>query len=312
MDTNSNFGAIADHGIRGGIFAFLSMFVMSFGPIINKLAVSSIPPLAAAFVSLVFGSAFCALFSLLSREKILLPRNPWLLAVGLLNGIGVMCLFLAVSRLSPIMVGLLGRFYVVFSTVLGAVWLREKASPVEWGLIGVVVFSSFLLNFKGITAYSLLGVVLVLAQTLFFSASNALIKTRLGDCKPNDILFFNNAISALVVLPFVLLPAQGPSILPTVSLQGIAWIALSSFVANFLGIILFYKAVRHISFTEANVIRALGPVFTVLLSLPIFPQAMSLWNVIGAALMVTSVLLLALVKLPKGKMTSLLRSCARS
>lgn len=279
----------------GLFFSVASMVVMSLGPILNKFAVSTIPALTAAFLSLVFATLFSLIYSRFNRERLSFPNTGWMAIVGLLNGFAVICLFLAQSHLNPIMVGFMGRFYVVFTTLLSVFYLRERASQGEWVLMAIAVGSSFMLNFKGVGGSSSIGVLLILIQTFLFALVNMLVKTKLGGHHPNSVLFYNNLVSALVVS--VLLWSTG-NFAPISHLQvsGLGWLVLSSFVASFLGLLLFYKGIQHLRFSDANLIRALAPVSTALFSLPFFAIKMSALNLFGAGTMVLSIIGMTLLK----------------
>ncbi len=277
-----------------------SMIVMSIGPVLNKFAVSTIPALTAAFLSLVFATIFSFIYSQVIQERLRFPNMRWMAVIGLLNGIAVICLFQAQSNLNPIMVGFMGRFYVVFTTLLSVFYLRERANQGEWVLMAIAVGSSFLLNFKGVEGSSSLGIVLILLQTLLFAVVNLLVKTKLACHHPNSVLFFNNLVSTLVVA-VLLWSSRNFGGIGQLQIVGLGWIALSSFVASFLGLLLFYKGIQHLRFSEANLIRALAPISTALFSLPFFPIKMSGVNLLGAAIMVASVVGMSWLKFKSSK-----------
>lgn len=279
----------------GLILNVASMLVMSLGPILNKFAVLTIPALMAAFLSLVFATFFSLIYSRVNRERLSFPNTGWMGVIGLLNGVAVICLFQAQSNLNPIMIGFMGRFYVVFTTLLSVFCLRERASQGEWVLMAIAVGSSFMLNFKGVEGSSSIGILLILLQTFLFATVNMIVKTKLGGHHPNNVLFYNNLVSALVVSILLWFSGNFAS-LQQLQLGGLGWLALSSFVASFLGLLLFYKGIQHLRFSDANLIRALAPISTALFSLPFFPIKMSVVNLLGAGTMVAAVVGMSWIK----------------
>lgn len=54
--------------------------------------------------------------------------------------------------------------------------------------------------------------------------------------------------------------------------MGIGAVAVSAFCSGFLGLLLFYRGLKFISFRDANLIRALNPVFVRVL-ITLFPDS---------------------------------------
>ena len=71
--------------------------------------------------------------------------------------------------------------------------------------------------------------------------------------------------------------------------MGIGAVAVSAFCSGFLGLLLFYRGLKFISFRDANLIRALNPVFVLVYSLPFFRIQMTPAFILGGGLIILSI-----------------------
>lgn len=281
---------------KGILLNLSSVAIMSLTPVLNKLSLSTITPLQAGFLNAIF-SALITLFVIKVRKQKIpnLFKNKLVILLGLTNAIGILLQYVSVSLLDPVSVGLFGRFYIIFALLLSVVIMHEKISkydlmPIALTLIGTI----FITNFHG-SINSYIGVITAISYTFFFALTNMLAKKNLENIDSNTLLLYNQGISA-VFLGIVLLGANQVSFDLS---SGVAAIFGSAFASGFLGLYLFYEGLKYISFRDANLIRALNPVFVFIFSIPFFKVPMTTNFIIGGILIIISIIWLGLV--PKQK-----------
>lgn len=277
----------------GVILNFASIGLMAWGPVVNKFALGHIDSMTAALLSALFAAFFSYIYSKLSKNKISFPKGKIIFLISLFNGLGILSLFFAQRFLNPMVIGFMGRFYTVFTTLLSFLVLKEKVSKIEFGILSIAVMSTFLLNYKNVDSSPWLGLALILIQTLLFALVNLLVKIHMKNSDSNSILFYNNLMSAIVIGIFVLLNNSPIH----VDLKGVNWILISAFISNFLGLLFFYKGLHYIGFAEANLIRATSPILTAAYSCFFFPIQLSKINMMGAFVLVLSIFSLGYAKL---------------
>jgi drug/metabolite transporter (DMT)-like permease len=277
---------------KGLVLNVLSVTLMSLSPVLNKFSLERLSSAQAAF----FSSLFTILFSYanlrLRGHRLVFVRNRVLWLVGLLNAAGVICLFTSLELLSPVMVGFIGRFYIVFAILFSVFYLKEAPSRPQVLCIGAAIAGTFLFVGKELDISSLMGVATALLYTFFFAWTNVLVKVSVKNLDTSLIHFYSNSISSIFVLGYLL--ARGEVLLLRFDKVGLGLVCLSALLGNFLGLLLFFEGLKHIEFSKANLIRAMSPVLVAAFSWPFFPVEMSPMNLSGALLLLASVIGLTL------------------
>jgi len=277
---------------KGVILNILSVLIMSLSPLVNKLSLGYFEPMTAAFLNSLFASVFCFLYGSVIKEKIEFIKDKFIWIIGLTNAVGLICLFLSLNFLSPVTVGFLGRFYIIFAIMLAVVMLNEKFRKVDKILIITAVIGTFLFVEKGSELNSYLGIAFALLYTFLFALTNTLIKKKVSSYSSNSILFYNNALSSVFIAIFILVFGEFKT--PIIHFEGIFLLFLSAFLSGFLGLLLFYEGLKHIKFSSANLIRSTGPLVVAFYSWWFFPIELTIQNIIGAILLLGSVILVTI------------------
>lgn len=278
---------------KGYIFNFLSVLTMAVGPLLSKFGLLHISPFKAAIINTIAVISASYLWGLFSKNKVSFYFEKEIILLAIFNSLGVIFMFISMDLLSPVQVGFLGRFYTVFAVILSVLILGERMSKKEITFIIIAILGSFMFVNKGGGANStLLGSLFALLYTFFFALTNIYIKKTLSkDKSSNSILFTNNSITLIFVLIYAVL--IGDLFDGNYSHEGILFIILSSVLTGFLGTILLYEALKYLRFSIANVTRAFSPVLLAVISFPFFPIEITILNIIGAILLVVSILLLS-------------------
>lgn len=281
---------------RGMAVAIVSTLVNAITPLLTKFSLISLSPAVAGLCTSVLG----CLLAMLARARLdparRGPLRP-LIAPSMINSVGMVCLMYSLSVLSPVLLGLLGRLYVVFAVVLSVWILKEsvKRAEVVWtvvALVGGFVFMSRELSSVG----SMLGVVAAIGYTLAFALSNTLIRHVRGGAHFSEILITNYGVSTIVFAVMCgLEAASGREI--AIPVGGLLW-AIASTVLTFIALAGLYISVDLLSFRLSNIIRSSSPVVAVLVSWPFFPVALSWLNVAGGVALLVSVAFIAALHQP--------------
>lgn len=272
---------------RGVALNLASIFAMGLSPLINKYALGHISATKASLLNVVFAMLFCWLYAKVRRQPLKLSFQKEMWFVGLTNAAGLVCLYLALDLLSPVMLGLLGRFYLIFTILLSVLLLKEKITRPQYVVIGLAILGAFLFEAGGTELSNVLGMLAAFGYTFLFALTNMMVKIVVKDVDSNSILFSNNAISLVFVLAYVVLRGEADF---QAEWAGVGLVFLSSFLSAFLGLLLFYEALKYIDFSKASAIRSISPVLTVAICYPFFPVPLTATNIAGAVLVLGSAL----------------------
>lgn len=283
--------------VNKGIWLNLSsVAVMSLTPVLNKISMSTLTPLQASFLNALFSAVITYSVIKIKRQEIPnLFKNKLIILLGLTNAIGILLQYISVSLLDPVSVGLFGRFYIIFALLLSIIIMHEKVSkadfmPIILTLIGTILIT----NFHG-SMSSYFGIISAISYTFFFALTNMLAKKNIENVETNILLFYNQALSSLILGISLLISNQ---IIFNFK-SGIISIFGSAFMSGFLGLYLFYEGLKYISFRNANLIRSLNPVFVFLFSFPFFKVPMTPNFILGGALIIISIVWIGLTSRKK-------------
>ncbi|WZY00016.1 EamA family transporter [Bacillus sp. FSL W7-1360] len=277
----------------GHMYNAASIVFTAIGPLMSKFGVIHISPGKAALVNMLTVIVASFIWGLISRNKVVFYVAKDVMWMALFNAIGVIALFISISLLSPVMIGFLGRLYTIFAVILAVLILKERMTKKEVVFIAVALLGTFLFVGEGGGESALLiGVITAIIYTFFFALTNIYIKkTQTKDRNANAILFTNNVIALGFVLVYVLFTDD---LSTGFRWQGAFFIVLSSLFTGFVGTLLFFKALQYMRFSIANVTRAFSPVLLAVISFPFFPIAITAQNIVGAVILLGSIVLLAM------------------
>jgi drug/metabolite transporter (DMT)-like permease len=281
---------------KGLLINVVSVVCNSIAPIFNKFALVSLDAMEAAFWGTLLTTVLTLLFWSFKRFEISwrLARQLW--PIALCNALGVLCLYLALARLNPVTFGFMGRLYIVFTTALSVLILKETVARREWLLIVAAIVGAVLVGTKSASVGdSTTGVLFAIAYTFLFATSNMLVKQTLKSANPMSILFFNNVMALIVVT--VLFAVSG------LHFHQFNWEVAGfvggSAVFTFLALATLFVGFGHLSFRLANLIRATSPLLIAGFSWPFFPVHLNASNLSGGVLLVFSILGLGMLERAK-------------
>ena len=269
-----------------------SVAIMAVAPLLNKFALGTVAPSIAALIASGWALLFSGVLCIARKQSLALRRRDLpLFASGFASAVGTILLFESLARISPVLVGLIGRFYVVMSVLLAYFVLRERPAKSDWICGGLAIIGAAIFVPKG-GGGTMLGVGFAIAYTFLFALSNTLAKTNLSRCSAESQLYITTLVTVLTLCAYVGIRGVTTS----VPLRAVGLLAGSAFCGTFLGLWLFYQGLKYIDFYTANVIRTTSPVWVALFAWPFFPVPITWDFVVGSGLMLGSLLALGILK----------------
>lgn len=206
--------------------------------------------------------------------------------IGVLVAASTVIDYSAVKFIDPGTASLLGKSSIVFSLVLGVIWLRERLMPVELIGAGLALAGAFIISFQP-GDFLRLGSLMVLVSTFLYALHTAIVKRHGEGIEFGDFFLYRIASIAFFLLLFA--GARGQLVSPT----PISWLLV--FVAGTVDVVisrsLFYLSLRRMPMSIHTIILTLSPVVTIGWSLLLFGEAPSALGIIGGALIILGVLL---------------------
>lgn len=278
---------------KGIIYSILSIILMATSLVLTKISLFYTGIYQSALTSLSFSVLLSFLYLKVRHEKITLHENKKILLPGIINGIAIVAYYISIDILNPITNGFVGRTSVIFAIILSVVILKEKLFRTEIILMIITFIGLLLFIYKPqIEFRNILGILLCLLYSFLFSLSNLLVKMKVGKNPPEILLFYNNSCSLIIFLLFIIFKINSVKFI--LSVPGLLLSILAAFSGNFLSLFLYYKALKHMDYSKANIYRSFSPFFLVMISIPFFGLNLILVNIIGSLIMICSLVALSL------------------
>ena len=216
--------------------------------------------------------------------------NLWLfIALGLLISSSTTINYGAVEFIDPGIASVLAQTGTVWAVLFGLIWLKESLNPAQ--IYGAVfaVGGIFLVNFQA-GDYVQIGSLLVLLSSALYALHAALTKKFSEKIDLTNFFFARLIFSVTAILIFSTLNRS--LALP----QASAWpyILLAGTIDVAISRALYYIALRRLKLTVHTIILTLSPVISILLSAVLFDSKLSLQQMIGGAIVLAGVLIVAL------------------
>ncbi|NPA33144.1 MAG: EamA family transporter [Aquificae bacterium] len=137
---------------------------------------------------------------------------------------------------------------------------------------------------------NLKAVFFALLSAFIWGSAPVLFKLGLrGDVPPLVGIFIHNLTATLFALLGVLILRENPFAYP---LKQILTIALGGFVSGFLGLLVYYKALKFGQVSVVAPIASTSPLFSSLLAVLVLGESFSLMKLTGTLLIIAGVVIL--------------------
>lgn len=113
----------------------VSLVFSAMAKVLNKFSLISLSPVFGALMTSVFAGAFVVLLMQLQHKQARVLRDPWVIALGVTNGIGVIMQFVALSLISPVTVTLIAQIYLIYVFILAYLCLHEHLG--RWDYLAI-------------------------------------------------------------------------------------------------------------------------------------------------------------------------------
>nr|WP_319398613.1 DMT family transporter [uncultured Carboxylicivirga sp.] len=283
-------------GASYGIFLML-LSVIAFAIMATLVkSMTHVNTVITVFVRFSVGVGILSILALFRKIDLKFVRSPLLLLRGISGAVSVTLFYLAIVKIGMGKGSVYSYSYPVFATLLSAIVLKEKVSPVKWILIlsafvGIVLVS---LKFSGTNEGWSLGFYDVLAMcSAITNAISILIVKKLHGTDSSYAIFFAQSIVGFWIF---LIPANMPEITgPVTGSYILVLIGVFSAMAQLLNT----EGYRHVSIATGSPFHMLIPVVNVLIGVLVFNETFSALEIIGASLAVLSCLGIMLLNIKK-------------
>ena len=216
---------------------------------------------------------------------------PWILLLCAMAVFGNVTFNYAYHYLPNMVSVAVSISYVAFVFIMEMIMGREKFTKTR-GLIACLTFLGLLViavpGFSGGLNMTAFAVGLIAA--LQYSVQVILLNSKYLKEVPTEVILLTGIIPIMIFSSVRCLMAGEP-LLPSGALQWVSIICLGT-----IGVIvargLFYKSVRLIGATRASMIDSLEPLSSAVLGFVLLGQRLSVYTVLGSALMIVSIMLL--------------------
>lgn len=279
----------------------LTSLLWSGAFITGKISVQEFPPFALTFFRFLFALPFIFTILYLKDPKNLFPHGKQWRALLLLGFLGTFCyhalFFTSLSYTTAINSSLLGATNPMVTTLLAAMFFGERLTPLR--IFGI--FLSFLGVFIFITNGDLQvisqfqinhGDFLMLSAVFCFSVYSLLSRRYMKEYQltPYMVTAYTFLICVIISLPFVLW--ENPATyLSTATAKGWLSILYMSVFASVLGYLFQAIAIQHIGAPRTAVFINLVPIFTIIQSVLILGESITLLKLLCAGIVIMGVYL---------------------
>lgn len=275
------------------------LIFMSLGNVFNKLALTTIPPLSFAWISIAIGMVCLSMYTfVIRRERIPagLGRQVWsfILLIGFFNFVvGRIALIISLSLLPATTHTYLTNFIGFIRMIISIFMLKE--SPTIFQVIGAVIALGGLRVFftQVPPPTELFGVALIAIGITGVAFTNNVAR-KLS-------IVTKNQLSNTVVLTLAILFGGCITILVGLFLEGApritGWdnwgiLLYSGVIVTAIGLTVWNNILRTLRSYEASILGASTVILTALLAIPILGEELSFNHIIGILLMLIGLSLL--------------------
>jgi drug/metabolite transporter (DMT)-like permease len=269
----------------------LSLKLGAIGSVLAAFAVGRVGPFDAAAITVGAVLAASYLSARLAGRRMRPGVDAALVWAGLLDGAGGVAYFGGLALLGPVPLALLGGLSPVFASGLAYLALGERLGAPQLLAGAAAVAGALLFSWRDGAAVSAPGLLLALAATLAFAASNLLCKVALRRRSAEEVLVGSRRWSLLAVVAAGLVAGRLGE--RPFDAGGAALVAGAALLGSWLAVKLFLEALRRASLSVTTVVRAAAPVATAAAAWPFFPVSLTPLNLAGGAVLILSVAWLA-------------------
>jgi drug/metabolite transporter (DMT)-like permease len=288
----------SDHRIDARDWSLLGVLSVLWGGsfFFTGVSLRDLPPLTVVFLRVALAAIILLPVLLIYRIRFPTRLSDWkpFLALALLNNALPFSLIVVgqtyiPSGLASVLNATTPLFTVLVMAAAGDEKLHaRRVAGVIVGLIGVIILHGQSLGFE---AGQSVGILLCLAAAFFYGLAALYARRKLLDSPPLATAAFQLMASALV-MAVVAATVERPWQLP---LPGVAtWLAIigSAALSTALAYIIFFRILQRSGSTNVMLVTLLIPVTAILLGYLVLGEAISLREIVGAAVIGSALLII--------------------
>jgi len=195
----------------------------------------------------------------------------------------------------------------VVSALLAVIMLKEKMNRLRWisfliAIVGVIICSMKNIRSLNLSSLYLAGNVMIFAGILGSGFYNTLCKKIAQDYTEMEMLFYTYVFMVLLLAPLVW-HYEGNILRNIPSFTTNTWIGLVLLTVfhNFLSMILFFKALKHLEAIQVALSNFLIAFFALPIAVIWLNEKLSMLSIVGGLLILTSTLAITLWEYRKAK-----------
>lgn len=212
----------------------------------------------------------------------------FLATVGFLVGTSTAFSYSAVAYIDAGVAAMLAKTSILFSIILGVVWLREKINRVQLAGGMLALVGVFLVTFQPGDLLRF-GSILVLVGTLLYALHAAVVKRYAHTLSFMDF-FFGRLLYTTLTL-FIIALFRPPTVAPPA--EGWLILVLAGTVDVVISRTLYYQALRRLTMSLHAIILTISPVATLAWSLALFNSSPAPQQLLGGLVVLVGVALAA-------------------
>jgi drug/metabolite transporter (DMT)-like permease len=170
----------------------------------------------------------------------------------------------------------------IFVALLGAWFLGERATRLDWTTIFVVIGGMTLFFLDDLTTGGLWGNVCAIASGVTFACFVLFMRKQKND-SPLESVFLGNILTALIGFPFMFEAMPSASSWVGLILAGVLQLGLSQ--------VLYAAAIKHVAALEAVLIAVVEPILNPVWVLLVMGEAPGPWALLGGLVVLVSVMI---------------------
>jgi drug/metabolite transporter, DME family len=265
------------------------------GVVVKSLYEStSLSPISVGFYRLALSvPALLLALSGLGKKAFQVKRkdSPVIILMGAMLAVYQLCYFAAIPRVGVAIATLVTLCTApVIVAVLSVIFLKERLEPnIITALVIAIVGTFLLVGFQGASGERVFSGVLLALGSATGYALVALTSRRLSNYHPLQPVAFGFTVGAIVLLPFAVFTGL------TTSLDALSWLRLLylGLVPTALAYTLFTLGMRTTKATVATIVTLLEPLTAVILAFVFFREQLNATAILGGALLIVAIVLLA-------------------
>jgi len=283
-----------DNEQKGVLLSILSSVFLGLNVIFGKLLSDVVNAETTLVLWFMFASILYITYFVFSGKRksfeTIIKNWRQIIKIGILSTFGSLLWIYGIMYAGPNNVSFIFQFNIIFATLLGVIFLKERFKKIEIFGILLAIIGVFVLTYNN-SETSLIAISFILTSAFFYSISNFLSKNYVKKINPVTLsggraifIFLLISIYALVSGKFQL----------SISPVAFEYALLAAISGAFLGFTLFYKALEKIKMTKCIVLRTVEPFLTIIFSFLILSIIPTVNQLLGGFLIIIGIIILSL------------------